>query len=126
MKKIIVIASFVLIALASIFVVNENILSKENLNIPTPEFKITVYQVGGTTTQANAEVEVTNSSGNIIATGTTNSNGYYAVPSWSQPTGTYTVKAWYPARPLDGQFGQTSVYYSGSSVYPNITLGANY
>ncbi|HQY21901.1 MAG TPA: hypothetical protein PK294_12860 [Ignavibacteria bacterium] len=125
MKKIIVIASFVLIALFTVFAINDNLLSKDTSENPAPTFEVTVYQTGGSTVQANTEVVVYDANANIVESGTTLSNGKVSW-SWNHGYGNYTVKAWYPARPLDGQSAQTIVNYSGSSIYTSVTLGPNY
>lgn len=121
-KKIVLMSTVLLIAVASALAINGNLFSSQE---DVPVFLLTVYQTGGSTTQSGVEVEMYNSSGTRVKTGTTGTNGTCDLSgNWS--TDTYTIKAWYPARPLDGQYGQTNQYYSGSSAYPNITLGANY
>ncbi|MFZ1320043.1 MAG: hypothetical protein WAT71_00660 [Ignavibacteria bacterium] len=122
-KKLFIPAIFI-IAIFSALVINNNIFSNTQSN-PAPTFQVTVYQTGGSTIQANAEVIVENSNGNTVKSGTTNSSGIVSW-SWDQPYGNYTVKAWYPTRPLDGQSAQNTVNYSGSSIYTSVTLGPNY
>ena len=121
-KKIVLLSAVLLIAIASAFAINGNLFSSQE---EVPEFLLTVYQYGGGSTQSGAEVVIYNSSGGIIMTGTTGSYGTCNL-SGNHATDTYTIKAWYPPRPYDGQFGQTTQYYSGSSVSPTITLGPNY
>lgn len=123
MKKLIV-PAIILIAVIAAFAVNETIFSKANVE-PYPTFQVTVYQTGGSPTQPYAEVIVENSSGTPVKTGTTDGSGVVSWV-WDQPYGNYTVKSWYPARPNDGQSGQTLVSYSGSSTYTSVTLGRNY
>ena len=122
-KKIVLLSAVLLIAITSAFAINENLFSySEN---PLPNFKVTVYQTGGTSTQANAEIEVTDSNNGWILSGTTGSNGVYSCP-WPGSIGNYTVKAWYPARPNDGQNGQNGFNYSGADIVTSVTLGPNY
>ncbi|MBK8982035.1 MAG: hypothetical protein IPM38_06855 [Ignavibacteria bacterium] len=121
-KKIVLLSAVLLIAIASAFAINGNLISSQE---DVPEFLLTVYQYGGGSTQSGAEVVMYNSSGGIIKTGITGTNGKCDL-SGNHTTDTYTIKAWYLPRPNDGQFGQTTQYYNGVSVYPNITLGPNY
>ncbi|MBK8982041.1 MAG: hypothetical protein IPM38_06885 [Ignavibacteria bacterium] len=122
-KKIVLLTAMLLIAIASAFVINENLFSNQE---EAPVFLLTVYKYGGGSTQSGVEVVMYNSNGGQVASGTTDHNGTYDFSSGSWPTDTYTIKAWYPPRPNDGQFGQTNQYYEGISVYPTITLGPNY
>jgi len=121
-KKIVLMSAVLLIAVASALAINGNLFSSQE---DVPAFLLTVYQTGGSTTQSGVEVVMYNSSGGIVITGTTGTNGKCDL-SGNHATDTYTIKAWYPPRPNDGQFGQTTQYYNGVSVYPNITLGPNY
>lgn len=121
-KKIVLLSAVIIFAIVSAFVLNGNLFSNQE---EVPVFLLTVYQTGGSPTQSGCEVEMYNSSGTRIKTGTTGTGGTCDLSgNWS--TDTYTIKTWYPARPNDGQFGQTNQYYSGASVYPTITLGPNY
>lgn len=121
-NKIVLFAAVILIAIASAFAINGNLFSNQE---EVPTFLLTVYKYGGGSTQSSAEVVMYNSSGGVVLTSSTIGNGTCDL-SGNWPTDTYTINTWYPARPNDGQSGQTTQYYNGSSVYPNITLGANY
>ena len=125
MKKIFLISSVILFVFMTAFVFNGNSVSKDNSNTPFPTFQVTVYQTSSTTPQANAEVVVYDSNQNIMESGTTDNYGKVTW-SWNHSYGTYTVKAWYLARPNDSQNGQTTVSYSGASIYTSVTLGPNY
>lgn len=124
MKKKLLIPAILFIAIFTFLSINNNILSNSERN-PFPTFQVTVYQTGGTSTQANAEVIVENSNGNTVKSGTTNSSGI-ASWIWDQPNGNYTIKAWYPDRLLDGQSAQNTVNYSGATIYTSVTMGPNY
>ncbi|MBK9332980.1 MAG: hypothetical protein IPM96_11395 [Ignavibacteria bacterium] len=122
-NKIVLLSAVLLIAIASAFAINRNLFS--NQQAEDPQFLVTVYQFGGGSTQANAEIEVVDSNNNWLFSGTTNGNGVYS-RSWPGSLGNYTVRAWYPARPNDGQSGQTGFTYTGASIYTSVTLGPNY
>ena len=122
-KKIILLSAVLLIAFASAFVINGNLFS--NSENPTPNFKVTVYQTGGTTTQSGAEIEVYDSNNNPLFSGTTGTGGVYT-RDWPYSYGNYTVKAWYLPRPNDGQNGQTGFSYTGPNIDTQVTLGPNY
>lgn len=125
MKKLILTLSVILFVIMTAFVINGNLVSKDNVNTQYPTFQVTVYKTGGSQTQSGVEVVVYDSNNNPIESGTTDGSG---VKSWVWTHGydTYTVKAWYLPRPNDGQNGQTTVVYSGASIYTSITLGPNY
>ena len=123
MKKKIYVTSAFVIVLITALILNQNIFS--NISMPYPTFQVTVYQTSSTTPQANAEVVVYDSNQNIMESGTTDNYGKVTW-SWNHSYGTYTVKAWYLARPNDSQNGQTTVSYSGASIYTSVTLGPNY
>ena len=122
-KKIVLLSAVLLIAITSAFAINGNLFS--NSENPLPNFQVTVYQTGGTTTQSGAEIEVYDSSNNPVFSGTTGAGGVYSRP-WPGSLGNYTVKAWYPARPNDGQNGQNGFTYSGADIVTSVTLGPNY
>jgi hypothetical protein len=122
-KKIVLMSAALLIAVASALAINGNLFS--NSENPLPNFQVTVFQYGGGSTQSNAEIEVVDSNNGWILSGTTGSNGIYSCP-WPGSLGNYTVRAWYPARPNDGQNGQTGFSYTGSSIITSVTLGPNY
>ena len=116
-------SAVLLIAVASALAINGNLLS--NSENPLPNFKVTVYQYGGGSTQINAEIEVYDSNNNRLFSGTTGDGGIYS-RDWPYSFGNYIVKAWYPARPNDGQNGQNGFTYSGASIVTSVTLGPNY
>lgn len=122
-KKIVLLSAVLLIAMASAFAFNGNLFS--NSENPLPNFEVTVYQTGGTTTQSGAEIEVYDSSNNPLFSGTTGTGGVYS-RDWPYSYGNYTVKAWYPPRPNDGQNGQNGFTYSGADIITSVTLGPNY
>ncbi|MBK8982039.1 MAG: hypothetical protein IPM38_06875 [Ignavibacteria bacterium] len=122
-KKIVLLSAVLLIAIASAFAINGNLFS--NQQAEALQFLVTVYQYGGGSTQSNAEIEVVDSNNGWILSGTTDSNGVYSC-LWPGSFGNFTVRAWYPARPNDGQSGQTGFSFTGSSVYTSVTLGPNY
>ncbi|MBK6504650.1 MAG: hypothetical protein IPG02_03075 [Ignavibacteria bacterium] len=122
-KKIVLMSAVLLIAVASALAINGNLFS--NSENPLPNFKVTVYQYGGGSTQINAEIEVYDSNNNRLFSGTTGDGGIYS-REWPGSLGNYTVKAWYPARPNDGQNGQNGFTYSGASIVTSVTLGPNY
>ena len=100
--------------------------SKETYAQDEGYLQVTVYQQYGIGTQAGAEVAVYYSNGNQWGLPKrTNEDG---VVAWAPPPpyGTYTIKAWYPPRPNDGQFGQTTVVVNSSITITSVTLGPNY
>lgn len=122
-KKIVFLSIVLLVAIASALAINGNLFS--NSGSPTPNFKVTVYQTGGTSSQTNAEIEVYDSNNNPLFSGTTGTGGVYT-RDWPYSTGNYTVKSWYPTQPNDGQNGQTGFTYSGSDIVTTVTLGPHY
>jgi len=122
-KKIVLLSAVLLIAVVSAFAINGNLFS--NSGNPLPNFQVTVYQYGGSSTQMDAEIEVYDSGNNPLFSGTTGTGGIYS-RDWPYSLGNYTVKAWYPARPNDGQNGQNGFTYSGASIVTSVTLGPNY
>ena len=100
--------------------------SKETCAQDEGYLQVTVYQQYGMGTQAGAEVAVYYSNGNQWGLPKiTNEAGQVA---WAPPPpyGTYTIKAWYPPRPNDGQFGQTTVEVKSSVTATSVTLGPPY
>ena len=100
--------------------------SKETYAQDMGYLQVTVYQEYGMGTQAGAEVVVYYSNGSQWGDSkTTNPNG---VVAWAPPppVGKYTVKAWYPPRPNDCQFGQTTVDVESSVTATSVTLGPTY
>ena len=99
--------------------------SKETYAQDEGYLRVTVYQQYGVGTQAGAEV-VVYSNGNQW--GDSKITDEVGVVAWAPPppVGTYTVKAWYPPRPNDGQFGQTTVEVKSSVTTTSVTLGPPY
>ena len=120
MKTKLFLVSFLLLVSAMVLTT-----SKETYAQDEGYLQVTVYQQYGMGTQAGAEVVVYYENGNPWGNGTTNEVG---VVAWAPPPpdGTYTVKAWYPPRPNDGQFGQTTVEVKSSVTATSVTLGPPY
>ncbi|MBK9333015.1 MAG: hypothetical protein IPM96_11575 [Ignavibacteria bacterium] len=122
-KKIVLLSAVLLIVVVSAFAINGKLFS--NSENPLPNFEVTVYQYGGSSTQSGAEIVVYGFNNNPILSGTTGTGGIYS-QSWPGSLGNYTVKAWYPPRPNDGQNGQNGFTYSGADIVTSVTLGPNY
>jgi hypothetical protein len=74
-KKIVLMSTVLLIAVVSALSINGSLFS--NSENPLPNFKVTVYQYGGSSTQKDAEIVIYDSGNNELFSGTTGDDGIY-------------------------------------------------